>query len=347
MLVQVIRPETLSPAELDEKLGEGWFRIGDTLMTCEVVWFEGVLRSALWTRLPVGEHRFKKSHRKLMRRIRRDLRVEVRPQRIDDERRAIYERYRGQVGGERAERLDEILGPGHGRGLFDTWELSFRLDGQLVAFSWFDLGQDSVQSLAGVFEPEHANLSLGFASMLFEVEHAQSLGLSHYYPGYLLPGAPEMEYKRRVGPLEIWDPHARDWRPPEQELEVMRVAERMRGMLSAVAARLWGEGCMSALQGYKSFDLPYFRKELADGIRVPLILRIRNRGRQDQGLVLTWHPRQGFRLQRCQSLVLVARNAQGEAIPGTRRGFERVLRVLGSAESTDEAVEMVLQALRW
>ena len=178
MLVQVIRPETLSPAELDEKLGRGWFRIGDTLMTCEVVWFEGVLRSALWTRLPVQGHAFKKSHRKLMRRIERDLEVSVQPLRIDDERRAIYGRYRAHVGGERAQNLDEILGPDQGRGLFETWEVSFRREGRLVAFSWFDLGAESVQSLAGVFEPEHGRDSLGFASMLFEVRHAQELGLA-------------------------------------------------------------------------------------------------------------------------------------------------------------------------
>jgi arginyl-tRNA--protein-N-Asp/Glu arginylyltransferase len=345
VLVQVIRPETLSPAELDERLGRGWFRIGDTLMTCEVVWFEGVLRSALWTRLPVQQHVFKKSHRKLMRRIERDLEVAIEPMVIDDERRAIYERYRDHVGGERAAALDEILGPDRGRGLFDTWELSFRRGGRLVAFSWFDLGEDSVQSLAGVFEPEHGRDSLGFASMLFEVRYAQELGLSHFYPGYLLPGAPEMEYKRRVGPLEIWDPHSQDWRPPSEELEVMRVAERMRGALSAVAARLWGQGSMSALQGYRSFDLPYFRTELADGIRVPLVLRLRGRGRRDQGLLLTWHPRRRFRLQRCQSLVLVARNAEGEVIEGTRRSFERIVRVLGSAETVDEAVELVVRSL--
>ena len=76
--------------------------------------------------------------------------------------------------------------------MFDTREVRVWNGDRLVAFSWFDLGRESVQSLIGVYEPSMARQSLGFYTMLLEVQHALEQGLRFHYPGYVLPGDPAM-----------------------------------------------------------------------------------------------------------------------------------------------------------
>ena len=53
---RVVRPNRLSPAELDAYLAAGWYRIGQTLMTCRFLLFEGTLRSTVWTRTRLDGH---------------------------------------------------------------------------------------------------------------------------------------------------------------------------------------------------------------------------------------------------------------------------------------------------
>ena len=50
---RILRPERILPEELDSYLARGWYRIGQTLMTCRFVLYDGNLRSAVWTRSPL------------------------------------------------------------------------------------------------------------------------------------------------------------------------------------------------------------------------------------------------------------------------------------------------------
>ena len=63
MHVRVVRPDQLSPDDLDDYLARGWFRIGQAMMTCRVVQFDGELRPAIWTRLPLRGHQFGRNSR--------------------------------------------------------------------------------------------------------------------------------------------------------------------------------------------------------------------------------------------------------------------------------------------
>ncbi len=207
MTTRVVRLERLSPQALDDYLAQGWFRIGQTLMTCRLVLFDGVLRTALWTRLPLEQHRFRRSSRKLLSRNRRHFQIAFHDHaRLDDEHESLYQRYRAVARGERSPSLEDFLyGDSDPVGLFDTREVSLSLDGRLVAFSWFDLGEDSSQSLMGVYEPSLSSHSLGFTTMLLEIEYSMQRGLRWFYPGYVLPGEPAMDYKLRVGDVQFRD----------------------------------------------------------------------------------------------------------------------------------------------
>ncbi len=211
MISQRLEPERLSRAELDDFLARGWYRIGRALITTDYLVSDGELRSAIWTRLDLERHRFRPSLRKRMARNARRFRVEVGDVALDDTHEELYSRYRGMVGGVRAESLEQVLGGEEGRALFHTREIRIWSGDALVAFSWFDLGETSVESLIGVYEPAYRKHGLGLYTMLLEIEHAAALGMRFHYAGYVLSEPSGMDYKRSVGDLEYLDPASKRW----------------------------------------------------------------------------------------------------------------------------------------
>ena len=272
MHVRVVRPDRLSPDELDDYLERGWFRIGQALMTCRVVQFDGGLRPAIWTRLPLEGHRFSRSNRKLLNRNRRRYRIEIGSVTVDDEREALYQQYREVARGERSPSLDEFLHGDSEASVFDTREIQVRDGSRLVAFSWFDEGREGVQSLIGVYDPQLAKDSLGFTTMLAEVEWARDEGKRYFYPGYVLPGDATMDYKRRIGPLEFFDPDVRVWRPIAAMDGLPLATVRLESALEEARAALEERGIPARIVRYPWFEAPAWQPDLGACLDQPMVV---------------------------------------------------------------------------
>jgi arginyl-tRNA--protein-N-Asp/Glu arginylyltransferase len=273
---RVEHPERVSPEELDAYLARGWYRIGQAMVTCRFVWsHERALRSAVWTRTPVAAHRPTRNQRRLMRRNLEKYVVSEGPLRPDGEHEAVYRRYLKAARGERPPRLYDTLFGGHVRDRFATRELAIRDSlGRLVAFSAFDLGRTSLQSLMGVYDPACADDSLGFWSLLLEVEHARRLGLAYHYSGYVLPGDPSMDYKLRIAPIEFLDPDRGVWLPWEAFGGVHLPVDRLDQRLDAVARALEPVGVPSRIESYHPYEAPIWNPSLERAFAHPRALRL-------------------------------------------------------------------------
>ncbi len=315
MTTRVVRLTTLSPDELDAYLERGWFRIGQTLMTCRVVLFDGALRTAIWTRLPLEGHRFRRSSRKQLARNRRQYRVEVSPRPVlDAQREDLYQRYRKVARGERSPTLEDFLyGDTEPLDLFDTREIDVWDGDQLVAFSWFDLGRTTCQSLMGVYDPDYAPDSLGYTTMLLEIEYAMSHGKTHFYPGYVLPGEPAMDYKLRIGDIEFHDPDEDRWRPwaemSDHELSEARMRRSLREAASAMAAA----GTRVVLRMYPMFEAPAWHDQLRGCLDAALVLVCDPRPLARRQLLVTFElERRAYEIVRCARASAVAVTHDGD-----------------------------------
>jgi hypothetical protein len=191
---------------------------------------------------------------------------------VDDEREQLYQRYRAQARGERSPTLVDFLYGDSDRDVFPTRELSIWDGSRLVAYSWFDQGKCSIQSLIGVFDPEHRKDSLGLATLLLEARFAGEAGLSYHYPGYVLPGDPAMDYKLRLGSVEILDPWERRWRPVAELPQVPLPTDRLQRSLDQAAEALAAVGVPSELRRYPWFEAPAWQPDLTACVGEPLLL---------------------------------------------------------------------------
>ncbi len=209
-------PEILSPEELDAYLAQGWYRMGQTIFTTHFLCFGERFYSALWVRLPLRGYRFRKSLRKLIRRNRSKFTVRIRAAIIDREKEQLYQRYKANFPGLLAPSLRESLLDGEEFNIFRTYEIAVYRGDRLVAASFFDLGREGVASILGMYDPDFQRYSLGFFTMLMEIEYALEKGYAYYYPGYVVPGYPRFDYKLRIGEVSFFQFSDASWVPYEQ-----------------------------------------------------------------------------------------------------------------------------------
>ena len=204
----------------DDYLREGYFRAGHTVRQTRYVFVEGDWYSTVWSRVPLRRYALRKSQRKLLRRVRERYAVTVAPYEQRDDQDAVYEAYQSTHVLDVAEDVGEVLGRQASTVPFRTHVLRLedRATGELAAFSCFDLGHFSAASLFGAYRPVRARESLGFATMLLEIDYGARLGLEHYYPGYCVPGLAPFAYKLRLPDLEGRSFADADWAPMTEVL---------------------------------------------------------------------------------------------------------------------------------
>ena len=197
---------------LDRYLAAGWYRMGTRMFTCRYNFYPNGFLTTVWTRLPLAGHTYPKSVRKLLRRNGSRFRHEVHPARAGAAEESVFAAYRRwreyDLHGSAAQYLR------HDPDVpFDTWQASVYDGDELVAFSYFDRGQDAAQSVCGYYRPELRAHTLGLYTLALEVEQAKLWGMGYHYAGYIVPGNDAFEYKRRVGELEAYDDLERAWYP--------------------------------------------------------------------------------------------------------------------------------------
>lgn len=270
----VERPTRVEPADLDLWLERGYFRMRQSMFSARFVHFEGSLRTAVWTRLPLDSFILRPSFAQRMRRNDRRFRVTHSPFVRDDRHEALYSRYLTVARGERSLTLADALLAESDDDAFQTRVIDVWDGDHLVAYSLFDEGHRTIQSVIGVYDPDYANRSLGIYTMLKEIEYGIARGLTHHYSGYVLPGEAAMSYKLDLGPLEAWDHDERRWMPYSERLQRGLDSDHMLRALVEAQDCLRRAGIDALLHSYPEFEGPAWSPDLANCLDQPMYLEI-------------------------------------------------------------------------
>jgi arginine-tRNA-protein transferase len=157
-----------------------------------------------------------------------DLRVELGPPRVDDERLALFARW--HAAREVARGWDPS--PTDRDSYFQCFafphvcarELAFYDDapeagGKLVAIAIADETPRAWSAVYCFYDPAYARRSVGVASVLLQIELARGRGVPHVYLGYRVAGCASLAYKARYAPHELLigrpgDDEPAIWAPP-------------------------------------------------------------------------------------------------------------------------------------
>lgn len=277
MYSRIRYPEKVAPAELDDYLEAGWRCAGQAIYTAHFMRFpanaEGRIYSTLPTRLPLRGYQFKKRLRKLWRRNHRLFRIDVgQPFVFDEAAQQVHRRYEQAFPDRGLADEGEYREKPHGPFTFGTRSVRVYDGEQLVAFSLFNVGQRSIYSSQGIYDPAYGKHSLGFFTMLAEIQYGLAHGLSYFYPGYVVPGYGEFDYKLRVGDMEYYDLSGGRWHAYADLTEEQVPINRMRKGLQDLQQRVKQHGESAHLAEYALFDIRFYEELSLPFVEHPLVL---------------------------------------------------------------------------
>ncbi len=295
-------PEILYPDELDAYLAKGWYRMGQTIFTTHFLFFDNDVYSAIWVRLPLADYQFRKSLRKLVQRNLNNFDVKIRQGFISREKEDLFQKYRNAFNGRLAPNLKDYLLDGEDYNIYNTFEVAIYDGGQLIAFSFFDIGSESAASILGVYDPDYSKQSLGFFTMLMEISHCLEKGMDFYYPGYVVPGYYRFDYKLRIGEVDYYDARTNAWSPFTQLTTEKIPVNYAKLRLQALKELLEEAGISSRLLIYPFFEANLFNFWQAQYFDFPFLLKIDLNTNSYYRLIVSYDIKNdGYHLLKCIS----------------------------------------------
>ncbi len=272
-------PNSVTGKELDVYLENAWYRMGLSIFTCHFLFFENSLYSPIWLRLPLDGLVLRKSLQKNLRQNRQRFRTIVRQGVIDEEKEGLYQLYKSNFRGRLSATIQDSILDGQPTNIFDTFEVCVYDGERLVGFSFFDLGNTSLASIKGVYDPDYARFSLGIYTMAEEIQFGIDLGFQFYYPGYIVPGYLRFDYKLRMGrseDVQFFDLKTRGWQAMSHFSSQNIPVGVLSGKLNRIGQALADAEIAVQMLYYPAYEANTFPYEQERFLESPLFLTLFN-----------------------------------------------------------------------
>lgn len=272
--VEKLHPFSLSPESLDWYLSKGWYRMGSNIFTTHFLCFQQQLFSAIWIRVDLEDFSFSKSQRKLLSRNGKKFRNRIAFRHFSQEKEILYSRYAAGFNGRLSPSLRDSLEDYDQHTVFNTYEVAIRdiETNELVGASYFDLGDKAAASILGIYEPNLEKHSLGYYTMLLEIQYCLDNGFRYYYPGYVVPGYGRFDYKLRLGKAEFYDLQYDEWHDYASFDKNQGPVERQSKALQSLEDQLKEEGIETEVCIYPLFEARLYHLWQAEYLNYPYLL---------------------------------------------------------------------------
>jgi len=276
MFTQYYYSNNIYGKKLDYFLSKGWFRSGQGVNSASIVNFEGKLYSPVRIRLSLHNYQFKKRLRKQINKN-SQFNTICRKAFFTAEKENLYQQFRQKFYQQVPVSLKRYLQDDFQNSVFDTYEIAVFDQEKLIAVSFFDVGLNSIASILGIYNQSYANYSLGFYTMLAEIEHGCKNDFQYYYPGYIVPGFPKFDYKLRIGAVDYYEPLKENWLPYTQLNTSQLPALVIEKKLTHLSRLMNVEGMEHQIMYYPYLDKGFInyideQKELSN----PLFIKLSN-----------------------------------------------------------------------
>jgi leucyl-tRNA---protein transferase len=194
----------VSPQEMDALWASGWRHFGTHFFRYNFGYYEYEIRRVLPLRIRLENFSFSKSQRRVFKRN-QDLQIVIRPIEITTEKELLFEFHRQRFKRDAPVSLYDFLSYDAARVPCEALEIAVYREKELLAASFFDIGERAVSSVYAMFSPTETARSLGIFTLLLEIEWARENKKDFLYQGYAYEGNSFYDYKKRFRALERFD----------------------------------------------------------------------------------------------------------------------------------------------
>lgn len=200
--------ERATPKEMDKLWATGWRHFGKFFFRYAYSWHEGKEVKVIPLRIKISDYVPSKRYRKIAKQCHNlDIKVRYQPISIDNTKLHMFDLHKQRFKDNIPSSLYNFLHPDHPASIpcpameccvYDAYD-------QLLAVSFFDVGEVALSSVYAMFLPAYASLSLGIYTILCEIAFAQQHQKAYLYLGYAYDVPSFYDYKKRFTGLEYFD----------------------------------------------------------------------------------------------------------------------------------------------
>lgn len=188
--------ESVSPAELDRLLADGWRHFGTQFFRYNLGFYGLDIRLVIPLRIRLSNFSLSKSQRRVLRQN-ADLQTIIRPIQIGPDAEKLFHRHKVRFDHAIPNSIYDFVSSDPAEVPCEAREIAVYDDDRLLATSYFDIGANSTSGIYAMFDPLESERSLGIFTMLLETEFARDAGKDFYYQGYCYEGESFYDYKKR------------------------------------------------------------------------------------------------------------------------------------------------------
>lgn len=193
-----------TPQQMDALWADGWRHFGTYFFRYSLGFYQNEIRRVFPLRLRLSDFSFSKSQRRVLRKN-QDLQIVIRPVEISSEKEILFERHKQRFKENSPYSLYDFLSFDAANVPCEALEICVYREKDLLAASFFDVGERAVSSVYAIFAPEESSRSLGIFTLLLEIEWARGRAKEFFYQGYSYEGNSFYDYKKRFRALEKFD----------------------------------------------------------------------------------------------------------------------------------------------
>lgn len=230
-----------------------------TLFTTHILRRNNDWVNAIWLRYSLDQWKTGTTFQKLQKRN-KGIRIEIGTLEFTDELLDLYKRYRFFKFNDNEADLFTTIHGHSDKNPFHSVLLSCYDEDRLVAGGILDMGKISAAGIVSFYDPAYERSSLGKFLIYHKILYCQQVGLKFFYPGYVLTGVPEFDYKHGIGGIsvEFYQLSTDAWKPWSVFSDKEWHLEEMKRKLMELEPQLIAKGLQPQLIYFESFDFSLF-----------------------------------------------------------------------------------------
>ncbi len=255
MITQKKHLRKINPQQLDSFLSKGWFRMGQNMFITHFLQLEMRFHTAICLRYKLDENAGTVIQKKL-KPLQKKFTIDFQDWRYNMEQELLYGIYVADSGlNIKADLLGLMMG-WEEENIFDTRQVAIYDGMRLVAAGLSDFGQKTAAGICSFYHPDYRKYSLGKGLMYAKMKACIEVGMTHFYPGYAVPGYDRFNYKLDMLPLntEYFDPVSKNWIPYIPGSALPDLLDEMHQGLQVLQQKLKQLHIQSTLLYYTYFD---------------------------------------------------------------------------------------------
>jgi leucyl-tRNA---protein transferase len=281
----------LSAQRLDKLLESGYFRNANIMFQSQVLCLDGQLCDVVNIRLPLQDYQAPKRIARIASKVESRFSITTGKAVITPEKEVLYEQHRKRFKGFQYRNLHQMLYGDSPIRIFNTQEICIYDGNKLIAYSFFDAGHKSIASILGVFDNEYSKYSLGLYTMFAEIKWALQRQISFFYPGYILKGTHQFDYKLLLGNFEFYDWDDATWRSHPAIQSHKSAGDVLKAAMMELSAVMDKYEIEYSLRMYPFFSLGYLSlSNFQFYVRSPMHLFVRDYSTEGAYIIAEYDP---------------------------------------------------------